>query len=240
MALMISKSRSRPPRTRRPGRARRRLASARLASAMLAARGYTVVEVMMALSVLAVGGMGVVGLQKFAVVGALDARGITGASTVATGWIDFCQNEAAVWNLPDNSDKTEMPLVSQALVTPGVWIQIPTINVNNYLPNAGSTMIDGSTDAMYCSQIRATWIGPPDALTAQNNATASDVIRIDVRTWYAKSGRPVTAECATWDGSTVDDLLATPGATASDGTIMRSRYEYGWVFESGTIRRNTL
>ena len=109
---MNSKSRSCPPRIQRlagvRSTRRRRARNAEVA-------GYTIVEVMMALSVLAVGGMGVVGLQKFAVVGSLDARGITGASTVATGWVDFCQNEAAAWNKSDNSDTGDMQLVSAAL-----------------------------------------------------------------------------------------------------------------------------
>jgi prepilin-type N-terminal cleavage/methylation domain-containing protein len=209
------------------------------------ARAYTVVEVMVALAVLAVGAMGVIALQKFTVAGALNARGITSATTVADSWIDLCQNEAAAWNRSDNSDVADMPVVSAALASPGNWVTIP--NIPGETPNGGATPLYSSTtgDMFFCSQIRATWLGAPDpagASGSQDNATPADVIRIDVRTFFAKSGRPVTGECNAWSAGTVDSMLSLVGGTAPDpnGGAVRSRYEYGFVYESGTIRRNTL
>jgi prepilin-type N-terminal cleavage/methylation domain-containing protein len=234
-----------------------RSSSKRLARPRVRRRGYTIVEIMMALAVLAIGAMGVVALQKFAVLGSLNARGIASASTVADSWIDLAQDEAVAWNSNVNTDIADMPIVSAALAntTGKRWINIPAIAgetdpfVGGGTPLYGDVGTPGAPLYFFCSQMRATWLGAPDSATATastNNALPSDVIRIEVRTWYAKSGRALgdktKGECVNWTATDVDNMLASPTGTAPDpwGGPPRSRFEYGFVFVSGTIRRNTL
>ncbi|MFO0617736.1 MAG: hypothetical protein U0414_34400 [Polyangiaceae bacterium] len=225
---------------RRGARARRR-----------AKRGYTIVEVMMALCVLAVGGMGIVALQKFAAIGAVSSRSMTSASDVANSWVEFLQAEATKWNRPDNSDIVEAPLLNLALSNGNVgnWTTIPT-NVAFGTPDGGATRVFGDNkptpDIHFCSQIRATWLGAKDQPATQAgqalaiSAKPSDVVRVEVRTWYAKTGRPINAECAVWTAAAVTNMLNTPDSGLSDGAVIRSRHEYGFVYASGTVRRNTL
>jgi len=211
-------------------------------------RAYTIVEVIIALSVLAVGGMGVVALEKFTVLGALNARGIASATAVADGWIGLLQSEAALWNDGANADYTDMPILGTALsaANRGTWITIPTLPASSLweAPNTppGGTPIYGDTSGniFFCTQIRATWLGAAASGASADNALPTDVVRVDVRTFFAKNGRPITTECTAWLASDVTTLLATPNATLSDGAINRSRYEYGFVFTSGTVRRNSL
>jgi len=103
---------------------------------------YTIVEVIIALSVLAVGGMGVIALQKFTVAGALNARGIATATTVANSWLGVAQNEASAWNSAQNTDTADMPVVNAALLSANNWVLIPTTADS---PNAGATPLYGST-----------------------------------------------------------------------------------------------
>lgn len=216
-----------------------------------ARRAYTIVEVMMALAVLAIGAMGVVALQKFAALGAVASRGMTSASDVANSWVEFLQNEATLWNRPDNSDINDAPLLNLALGngTTGQWTSIP-INAGNGTPTGGATQVYGDTkptpDVAFCSQIRATWLGAQNQAATQTGqalviaAKPTDVVRVEVRTWYAKTGRAINGECATWTAANVTNMLNTPNSGLTDGAISRSRHEYGFVYASGTVRRNTL
>jgi prepilin-type N-terminal cleavage/methylation domain-containing protein len=212
-----------------------------------ARRGYTVVEVMMALAVMTVGGMGVVALQKFTAVGSLNSRSMTSASDVANSWVEFLQGEATTWNRADNSDIVDAKLLNTALSSPGNWISIPT-NAGWGLPTGGATQVFGDTTntVAFCSQIRATWLVAKDAAAAQTGpaltiaAKPTDVVRVEVRTWYSKTGRAINNECANWTAAGVTNLLATPNGYLSDGTTNRSRFEFGWVYAAGTVRRNTL
>lgn len=67
---------------------------------MKTARGYTVIEVMMALAVLAVGATGVIALQKVALIGNANARLGDGARQVASTWVERLKADAIQWNDP--------------------------------------------------------------------------------------------------------------------------------------------
>lgn len=67
---------------------------------MKTARGYTVIEVMMALAVLAVGATGVIALQKVALIGNTNARLGDGARQVASTWAERLKSDAIQWNDP--------------------------------------------------------------------------------------------------------------------------------------------
>lgn len=205
----------------------------------------------MALAVLAVGAMGVVALQKFAALGSVSARNLTSGSDVASSWVEFLQNEATMWNRPDNSDIGDAPILNLALASGGAgnWITIPT-NASFGTPNGGATFVFGDqkspADIQFCSQIRATWLGAKDQPATQAGAALAiaakptDVVRVEVRTWYAKTGRAINGECDTWTPANVTTMLSTPNGGLTDGAITRSRFEYGFVYASGTVRRNTL
>ncbi len=128
-----------------------------------------------------------------------------------------------------DADYTDMPLLGQALSAgnQGNWMAIPALAAPNSweTPNTppGGSIIAGDTSGniFFCSQIRATWLGLPS--TTNPGQLATDVVRVDVRTWYAKDGRPINAECA-WTGAQVDTMLRSAGGTLSDGTFTHSRY----------------
>jgi type IV pilus assembly protein PilV len=198
--------------------------------------GYTMIEVMMALAILAVGAVGVISLQNVAVMSGLASRNLSTATNTASSWIERAQGEAAAWTRTDNSDVTvpaalaRMPVLATAL-QPG------NINKWNDLPASvmsGATALDGSaTDGVapnpkvgFCSQVRAVFLGP---------AGSADVVSFQVRTYFARGGRPLdAAECGAAAANMNTALASANGAFGS-----RFRDEYGFVFLSGTVRRNT-
>jgi prepilin-type N-terminal cleavage/methylation domain-containing protein len=60
-------------------------------------RGYTVVEVMMAMTVLLIGSMGVMAMQRAAVQGNADAREMDVATSIARAWLERAERDAALW-----------------------------------------------------------------------------------------------------------------------------------------------
>lgn len=60
-------------------------------------RGYTAVEVMMSLTLLLIGAVGVMSMQQAAVQGNTDAREMDVASSIARTWIERVSRDATLW-----------------------------------------------------------------------------------------------------------------------------------------------
>jgi len=61
------------------------------------ARGYTAVEVMMALGLLAVGAAGIIAIERGALVGSAQSRDVDVANQVAMVWIERLRTDATTW-----------------------------------------------------------------------------------------------------------------------------------------------
>lgn len=199
--------------------------------------GYTLVEVMMALAVLTVGASGIVAMQKFSLGGSLQARNLTAGVNVNAGWLERLNTEAVLWNDANNSDLAQMGTVNAFGALPG------GANVVGNWVRLGATTLEGddadlgagggpNPAAAYCTHLRLSWIGPP---------ATSDTLRVELRTFWARTGRDITDECdpgvavAGWTTAIND-----PAQTVAIGGIARRRDDYGWVFSTGTLRRHPL
>jgi prepilin-type N-terminal cleavage/methylation domain-containing protein len=60
-------------------------------------RGYNAIEVMMAITLLLVGSMGVMAMQRAAVQGNMDAREMDVASEIAHQWLERLERDSALW-----------------------------------------------------------------------------------------------------------------------------------------------
>ena len=67
-------------------------------------RGYTVMEVMMALAILTIGASGVIAVQKATMIGNTNARNLATANSIAQSWVERLRADALVWNAPANAD----------------------------------------------------------------------------------------------------------------------------------------
>lgn len=60
-------------------------------------RGYTAVEVMMSMTLLLIGSVGVMAMQRAAVQGNADAREMDLASSIARGWLERAERDSMLW-----------------------------------------------------------------------------------------------------------------------------------------------
>jgi len=156
----------------------------RLARNRIGSRGTTVTEVLMAISVLAIGAAGIFSLQKLTVVANRDAKNLEVANQIARTWISRLQSEALKWNYPAADG-----LVPEDLDTDTVWLK--RVNTTNawFRPSDGTLGIFGEHDAFgnddpsdshagpYCVNLRLTRIG-----------NEGNLIRAEVRVYWLRQG----------------------------------------------------
>ncbi|MEO8797498.1 MAG: prepilin-type N-terminal cleavage/methylation domain-containing protein [Polyangiaceae bacterium] len=104
-------------------------------------RGFTAVEVMMALTLLAVGTAGVIAMEQSAIGGNFDARRLDVATSVLRLWTERLRNDGAMWTLPNAKNPTTYnlataaPLLANAATDPtaAVWT-LPVAREGDTLP----------------------------------------------------------------------------------------------------------
>jgi type IV pilus assembly protein PilV len=64
------------------------------------ARGYTAVEVLMAMTLLAIGATAVMSMQRSSIQGNADARKLDVANSIAREWLERLRRDAALWTQP--------------------------------------------------------------------------------------------------------------------------------------------
>jgi type IV pilus assembly protein PilV len=150
-------------------------------------RGYTMIEVMIALTLLAVGTSGVIAMQKVTAVANRDAKTLVVATQVARTWLERLRADATQWNHPSlTSDVSDMADTRWLKAVNGVWFR-PTDDV------AGSPTADAlgndvrDTDianGAFCSNVRLTWLyGPPSS-----TLPPPYLIRAEVRVYWLRQG----------------------------------------------------
>jgi prepilin-type N-terminal cleavage/methylation domain-containing protein len=157
----------------------------------LSRRGYTVVEIMIALAILTIGTSGVVAMQKVTAVANRDARNLVIADQIARTWVERLRADAVAWNHPSPlisvSDLTETQWLRY---TPSsvskIWIRPPDSPVLGQYFSADSFGNDVPADsprAIYCTSLRLTWLyGPPETVLPPY------LIRAEVRVFWLRDG----------------------------------------------------
>jgi prepilin-type N-terminal cleavage/methylation domain-containing protein len=151
-----------------------------------AARGYTAIEVLMAMTVMAIGGAAVITMQKTSVTGNLDARRADVANAIARTWVERLQRDGMAWTLPSaagtGNNLGNALIVGNIVNTPG-WF-LPDQEIGQTVPETMSPAFDilgrdlpqaleGSAD--FCVHVRLSW------LTQTALPPGGDLIRADVR-----------------------------------------------------------
>ena len=151
------------------------------------ARGYTAVEVMLSMAVLAIGAAGVMSMQKGAIQGNLDARKMDVANSVARSWVERLRRDATTWTLPNESNvsATSNWSTNTTLIaffgngTNAGRFTFPTgypggayrdgfsaatdLLGRDVAPSAGANKYPG---AQFCAQIKVDWLVPNEMLRA--------------------------------------------------------------------------
>jgi prepilin-type N-terminal cleavage/methylation domain-containing protein len=185
-------------------------------------RGYTFVELMMALTVLGIGVSGIIAMQKVTVTSNQHAKNLALATHIAEGWAEQLAIDATRWNFP-NSVNTVSNIgntlwLSAANASPNQWVLPAHQAQANFGPafDALGNVTQVAAQTVFCTHIRLSWLYP--------ETTYNGVIRADVRVFWPREGRGALGPCATVTAATVTAGLAN----------------YHFVHHTTAVRQNTM
>jgi prepilin-type N-terminal cleavage/methylation domain-containing protein len=158
-------------------------------------RGYTAVELMMAIGIFGIGVTGIIAMQKVTTVSNQHAKNLAIASHIAESWLDMLATDAVMWNrpspgnaAPDIGQTTWLQSVKANANTANDWILPQYSGVFSFGPafDALGNPIDPATAAdgsiAFCSHLRLSWLYQP---TANGNG----LIRAEVRVFWLRDGQ---------------------------------------------------
>lgn len=161
-----------------------------------ALRGYTLVEVMVAIAVMAIGVTGILSMQNASLLANRRAQEVTMATSLAGRWQEILRTDSLGWNRPTQRN-TVADLGSDtrhlcALVGCGggagradQWF-VPVVNLPNEsaaYDHWGREVALGAREAKYCVNLRLTWLRQPSL-----NPIDQGLIRAEVRVWWYAEG----------------------------------------------------
>ena len=174
-------------------------------------RGYTVVELMMALGVFATGVTGIIAMQRTTVAANRHARSVVVATGIAQAWLDQLTADSSLWQ-SDLTQTTWLKSVDTAGLN-GNW-QLPAhVGDRDFGPRFdlfGNA--DDAADA-YCAHIRLTRLYPG----------TPGVLRAEVRVFWVRDG-----------GTRVDDDC-TSAAAATIADVGVATDDYHFVYQAGAV-----
>lgn len=155
-----------------------------------ATRGYTVVEVLMAIGVLTAGSVAIMAMLQAATRGNMEAREMTTANQLAQRWVERLRRDGLNWTrgstTPDVTLLTNTTYLGEVPAVGGtaLWYvpeppadSTDTANFDYY----GDDLVDGATP-YYCTNVRLEWLYPGQAM------------RADVRVWWMRRGGGVDSD----------------------------------------------
>jgi prepilin-type N-terminal cleavage/methylation domain-containing protein len=198
-------------------------------------RGYTAVELMMAIGIFGLGVTGVIAMQKATTVSNQHAKNLGIASHIAESWLDMLATDAVTWNHPSPSNAA--PDISQT-----TWLRAVTPNANtanNWLLPAYSAILGfgPAFDALgnplnpaapvdpanppnvaFCSHLRLSWLYQP-------TPSGNGLIRAEVRVFWRRDGQGFAQD------------MCDSGQIANVGS---ATHAFHFVQKVTAIRENTL
>jgi hypothetical protein len=195
------------------------------------ARGYTVLELMMALAVFTTGVMGIIAMQRTVLAANRHARNLTVANGIAQAWLDQLAADSSLWETG-----LGQTVWLQSVSAPGMngaW-QLPAQSVaavRNFGPtfNVFGAPDPNATD--YCAHIRLTWLAP-DQNGGGRPGTGS--IRTEVRVfWLRDGGTRVAGDCANQGAATVQAI--TDDLSGNEPTGPNVNDDYFFVYQAGAV-----
>lgn len=152
----------------------------------LVARGYTIVELMMSLSVLAIGASGVIAMQRVTLASNQHAKNLAVATGIAEAWADALAADGTQWNSSTDlaTDTEWLRLVADA----PLWIRPAYAPARQMGPGFGPLGDPTNTAglARFCTDLRFTW------MRRDTQAPGAGLIRAEIRVFW-KRDNAVTA-----------------------------------------------
>ena len=192
-------------------------------------RGYTVLEVMVALAVLTVGAAGVVAMQKTAVLGNARARDLATANAIAATWAERLRADGLMWtevsglSYLDNTSWLKVVAKDFPSIAgdEGVWIR-PAANWTkgvSYQANVQGLDTDPvvtNSEAAFCTNIRLVQMLPT-------------MIRAEIRVFWLRN---------LGGGTAVANTALCSDAAAYLTAVGTARDKYHFVYLTTSVLRN--
>ncbi|HTA91097.1 MAG TPA: prepilin-type N-terminal cleavage/methylation domain-containing protein [Polyangiaceae bacterium] len=159
-------------------------------------RGYTIVELMMAITVFGIGVAGIISMEKVTSASNQHAKNLAIATHIAESWLDMLHADASTWNHPSPG----YPIAD--LGTDTVWLQgvvsnaganswfLPAWNTQlgfgpafDALGNPINTTNGDLSNVAFCSNLRLSYLFPP------NPSSGNGLIRAEVRVFWLRDGQ---------------------------------------------------
>ncbi|WP_437579469.1 type IV pilus modification PilV family protein [Sorangium sp. So ce887] len=191
-----------------------------------ASGGYTLIEVMAALGVLAIGATGVLALQKATLISNTNARNLVIANNIAMTWAERLRVDALQWNepmrVPDLDGDTDWLRLINASPFPAKVTPPPDIALGA-APSAdvfGTDILAGDTTSQpaFCTHVRLRQFNDP----ATGTRIWDSLIRAEIRVIWERNGDPIN--CAI-DPVNVDQNPERFGAVYLTTGILRNTSE---------------
>jgi prepilin-type N-terminal cleavage/methylation domain-containing protein len=131
-------------------------------------RGFTLIEVLVALLIFMVAMLGLVALQRASVSGANMGREHTAAVDLARYVMTWLENEAAAWPLADTTPGppafADLPLLNRGLGEPDTWHTLSSADVrfDAYLEHSAEQLYSEVDSAQFCVHYRIAPVGSTD------------------------------------------------------------------------------
>lgn len=172
------------------------------------ARGYTSVEVLIAMTLFAIGAAGVIGMQRATIQGGEDARRFDMATNIANEWLSRLQRDSMFWTEPSSDKPTSMNISNTRWLknvdtcgTNFCTIPMPAAPADGLSPafdQFGRDLPAGiTTEAFFCVQYRLQWIAPPGvgpSYPAPLKLTG--LMRAEVRVYWNSLEQAPVGNCA--------------------------------------------
>lgn len=157
----------------------------RLGERLRCRRGYTVVEVMNAMTIFAIGAAGVISMQKVTIQGGADARSFDTATAIAREWQARLNRDTYRWTEPNSAVTTsnnDNTLWLKNNVIDDTW-RVPA--AQSIIPGnsaafdiLGRDVSPSDAERMFCVQYRLKWIAPQTGL---NGTNPTAILRAEIR-----------------------------------------------------------
>lgn len=195
-------------------------------------QGYTIVELMMAIAVFAIGVSGVIAMQKVTLASNRHAKNLAVANRIAQAWMERLAADATQWNYPGPrnpsaaSDLTDTDWL-QEVDNEADWFRPDYIPTQEFGP--GFTALGAPIDTTgnnpatpaFCTHIRLSWLNRDN-----QGAVGNGLIRAEVRVFWQREG----------NGGAVDQNALC--SVATDPVELGKHPElYHFVYQASAIRQ---
>jgi prepilin-type N-terminal cleavage/methylation domain-containing protein len=210
---------------------------------MTRSRGYTVIELLMALTVLALGASGVVAMQRVTLESNRYAKNLAIATRIGEAWADQLEADAARWTLADHLANTTWLKEAGACsgsVAPTGWFEPAWSTDRRFGPafDALGSPVDMSittpdTFTQFCAHVQLAWLHC-DTSVSGGGTQGSGIVRAEIRVFWRRDD-DATASSATFQ--TVGQAALCSAADVAGVTNDIAVGGYNSVYLSTAIRQ---